>query len=64
MDIDTFFDQIRQNLMDLIPRELTNVGSARVEMTTWIRFSIEHENGIIDRVRLPFNSPDDRYISR
>ena len=32
MDIDTFFDRIRQNLIDLMNREL---GSARVQMTTW-----------------------------
>ena len=56
MDLDTFSDQIRQNLIDLISRELTDLNSARVQTTTWIRFRIEHEEGIIDRVRLPFNS--------
>ena len=56
MDIDTFFDRIRQNLIDLITRELTDLNSARVQTNTWIRFRIEHEEGIIDRVRLAFNS--------
>ena len=56
MDVDTFFDQIIQNLINLMNRELTNLGSARVEMTAWIRFRIEHEGRIIDRVRLSFNS--------
>ena len=56
MDVGTFFDQIRKNLIDLIFRELTDFGSARVQTTTWIRFRIEHEDGIIDSVRLPFNS--------
>ena len=37
-------------------RELIDLGSARVETTTWIRFRIEYEDGIIDRIRLPFNS--------
>ena len=42
-------------------RELTDVGSARVQMTTWIRFRVEVEDGNgniigVDRVRLPFNS--------
>ena len=56
MDIDTFFDRIRQNLIDLISRELTDLGSVRVQTNTWIRFRIEYEDGIIDRVRLPFSS--------
>ena len=50
------FDRIRQNLINLISRELTDLGSARVQTTTWIRFRIEYEEGIIDSVRLPFNS--------
>ena len=32
MDIDTFFDQVRQNLIDLISRELTDLNSARVQI--------------------------------
>ena len=51
MDVDTFFVQIRQNLINFRSRELTNVGSASVQMTTWIKFMNEYENGIIDRVR-------------
>ena len=56
IDVDTFFDWIRQNLIDLISRELTDLNSARIQTTTWIRFRIEHEDRKIDRVRLPFNS--------
>ena len=56
MDVDTFFDRIRQNLTDLIYRKLTYLNSARVQATTSIRFRIEYEDGIIDRDRLPFNS--------
>ena len=56
MDIDTFFYWIRQNLIALISRELTGFNSARVQKNTWIRFKIEHTEGIIDRVRLLFNS--------
>ena len=58
MDIDTVFDQIRQNLIDLISREITNLQliSARVQMNRSIRFRIEHKEGIINRVRLAFNS--------
>ena len=52
IDVDTSFDQIRQNLIDLIPRELTDLNSARVQMTTWIRFRIEYKDRIIDRFRL------------
>ena len=38
MDVDTFFSRIRGDLIDLIKRELTDLNSARVQMTTWIRF--------------------------
>ena len=56
MDVDTFFDQIRQNLINLVSRELTELNLASVQTTTWIGFRIEYEKGIIDSVRLPFNS--------
>ena len=56
MDIDIFFYRIRQNIINLISRELTDLNSARVQTTTWIRFRIKREEGIIDRDRLPFNS--------
>ena len=61
MDLETFFDQIRQNLIDLMNREVTDLDSARVQRAAWIRFrvEVEDENGNVigvDRVRLPFNS--------
>ena len=56
MDVDTFSDGIRQNLIDLISRELTDSNSARAQMNTWIRFRTEHEEGMIDRVKLSFKS--------
>ena len=51
MDVDTFFSQIREGLIDLITRELNNLNSARVQTTTWIRFVKDD-----DRVELAFNS--------
>ena len=56
MDVDTFFDRIRQNLIDLINRELAQLGSARVQMTIWIRYMQEHMNVEIDIVDRAFNS--------
>ena len=56
MDVDTFFNRIRQNLIDLISRVLTDLDSARVQTNTWINFRIEYEEGKIDSVSLPFNS--------
>ena len=61
MDVDTFFDRIRQNLIDLMNRELTDLGSARVQTIVWIRFiqSLEDDFGNvigIDRVDKAFNS--------
>ena len=61
MDVDTFFEQIRQNLMKQEPPPSSNLGldlgSARVLTTTWIRFkrALEDDFGF-DRVELPFNS--------
>ena len=40
IDVDTFFSCIRRYLINLIRRELTDLNSARVQMTTWIRFII------------------------
>ena len=57
MDVDTFFNGIRGGLIDLIRRELTDLNSARVQTTTWIRFIQEFEDVVeIDRVELAFNS--------
>ena len=61
MDIDTFFDRIWQNLIDLMNRELTDLGSAKIQMTAWIRFiqALEDDFGNIigsDRFDKAFNS--------
>ena len=56
INVDTFFQRIRQNLIGLINKELAQLGSARVQTTTWIRYVQEHmnvENDIVDRA---FNS--------
>ena len=51
MDVDTFFNRIRGDLINLITRELTGLNSVRVQTTTWIRFIKDD-----DRVELAFNS--------
>ena len=57
MDVDTFFSRIRRDLISLINRELTDLNSARVQTTTWIRFIQEYEGVVeIDRVEMAFNS--------
>ena len=50
MDVETF-PRIRGDLINLIKRELTDLNSARVQTTTWIRFIKDD-----DRVELAFNS--------
>ena len=57
----TFFNRIRQNLIDLVNRELTDLGSAKVQTTASIRFiqALEDDFGNIigsDRVEKPFHS--------
>ena len=56
MDVDTFFDQIKQNLIDLINRWIQDLGLARVQKTLWIGFIKEYAEEIIGGERLPFNS--------
>ena len=57
MDVDTFFSHIRRDLANLIRRELTDLRSARVQMTTWIRFIQQFEDLVeIDIVDKAFNS--------
>ena len=52
MDVDTFFNRIRKDLIELIKRELKTRTSARIQMTTWIRFVRDEE----ERAELAFNS--------
>ena len=51
MDIETFFSQIRGKLIELIGCELKTHNSAKIQMTTWIRFARDE-----DHVELAFNS--------
>ena len=55
MDVDTFFNRIRKELIELIKRELKTQTSARIQMTAWIRFVRDDEEGQ-ERVELAFNS--------
>ena len=61
MDVDTFFDQVRQNLIGLMNKELIDLGSAKVQTTAWIIFiqALEDDFGNIigaDRAEKPFHS--------
>ena len=65
MDVDTFFNRIRQELIELIKRELKTRTSARIQMTAWIRFVRDgplggpgkaHNEEGQERVELAFNS--------
>ena len=54
MDVETFFQRIRGDLIDLIKRELNGLNSARVQTTTWIRLVRDGE--LQERVEKAFNS--------
>ena len=65
MDIDTFFNRIRKELIELIEGELKTRTSARIQMTAWIRFVRDgpprgpgeaHDEEGQERVELAFNS--------
>ena len=51
INVETFFNRIRGEHISLITRELTDLNSARVQMTTWIRFTKDD-----NPVELMFNS--------
>ena len=55
IDVDTFFNRIRKELIELIKRELKTRTSARIQMTASIRFVRDDEEGQ-ERVELAFNS--------
>ena len=55
IDVDTFFDRIRKELIGLIERELKTRTSARIQTTAWIRFVRDDEEGQ-ERIELAFNS--------
>ena len=55
MDVDTFFNRIRKELIELIKQELKTRTSARIQTTAWIRFVCNDEEGQ-ERVNLAFNS--------
>ena len=55
MDVDTFFNRIRKELIELIERELKTRTSARIQTTAWIRLVRDDEEGQ-ERVQLAFNS--------
>ena len=65
IDVDTFFNRIRKELIELIKRELKTQTSARIQMTGWIRFVRDgsprgpgkaHDQEGQERVELAFNS--------
>ena len=45
IDVDTFFNRIRKELIELIKRELKARTSARIQTTAWIRFVRDDEEG-------------------
>ena len=65
IDVDTFFNRIRKELIELVKRELKTRTSARIQMTAWIRFVRDgpprgpgeaHDKEGQERVELAFNS--------
>ena len=65
IDVDSFFNRIRKELIELIKRELNTRTSARIQTTGWIRFVRDgpprgpgeaHDEEGQERVELAFNS--------
>ena len=73
IDVDTFFDRIRKELIELIKRELKTRTSARIQMTAWIRFVRDgpprgpdeaHDEEGQERVELSFQQFNDECLLR
>ena len=56
LDVDTFFNRIRKELIELIKRELKTRTSARIQTTAWIRFVRDDDEEGQERIELAFNS--------
>ena len=61
MDVETFFMETRGSVTDLIAKDLTDLESAKVQMTAWIGFKVEVEDEDrniirVDTVDKAFNS--------
>ena len=65
IDVDTFFNRVRKELIELIKRELKTRTSARIQTTAWIKFVRDgpprgpgeaHNEESQERVELAFNS--------
>ena len=61
MDVETFCMETRGSVADLITKELQDLDLAKMQMTAWIRFKVEFEDGDgnvirVDTVKKAFNS--------
>ena len=52
MDVDTFVERTRENLVGLMNEELKDLDSAKVQATAWIRFKVEVEDGDWNVIRV------------
>ena len=59
MDVETFLEETRVSVTNLMTKELQNLDLAMVQTTAWIQFKVEGEGGSVievDKVEKPFNS--------
>ena len=61
MDVETFLKETSGSVANLITEELQNLDAVKVQMTTWVRFKVEVEDGDgnivrVDTVKKAFNS--------
>ena len=52
MDVDTFFERIRENLVGLKTKELKDLDSAKLQTTARIRFEVEVDDGDLNVIRV------------
>ena len=45
MDLETFLGETQESIIHLVMGELCNLDAVKPQMTTWIRFRVEVEDG-------------------
>ena len=51
-DVDAFFEKNKDKLMDLIESKLHDLGSAKIQTTTWIEWIKEEESKVLEQISM------------
>ena len=55
MNVETFLEETRGSVTNLMTKELRDLESMKVQMTAWIRFKVEVEDGYGNVIRVKYD---------